>query len=278
MNQRMSPARIERARRDRGCAVLSAIIVSSLISAASLACAQRPGFVSDGQIVAEATLVASGSRIDLYQHGLRTDARLVAVAEQALSRMEALLGRKLDETVLGPRVRIYVAATTAISHVWRAYDHPRDPQAIVFLNPKVVQPALSGANATYAHELAHLLTWRYRSHTLREGIADYLALELHPGAHVGPNFGGKVAPPEVSSEVEAYLGTTTPPPGAVMSDIGFRRAYYYASYRFVRYLIERAGMRVFLELYDAEDPESRYQPLYGASRSELVAAARGAGR
>jgi hypothetical protein len=278
MGERMSPQRIAHKRRDSSSAALWALVVTSMVSAASPACAQRPGFVSDGQIVAEATLAASGSRIDLYQHGLRADARLVAVAEQALARMEALLGRKLDEAVLGPRVRIYVAATTAVSHVWRAYEHPRDPQAIVFLNPKVVQPALNGTNATYAHELAHLLTWRYRSHTLREGIADYLALTLHPGAHVGPNLGGNAAPPEVSSEVEAYLGTTTPPLAAVTSDIGFRRAYYYGSYRFVRYLVERAGMRVFLELYDAEDPESRYRELYGASRSELVAAARGTSR
>jgi hypothetical protein len=259
MGERMSPQRIAHKRRDSSSAALWALVVTSMVSAASPACAQRPGFVSDGQIVAEATLAASGSRIDLYQHGLRADARLVAVAEQALARMEALLGRKLDEAVLGPRVRIYVAATTAVSHVWRAYEHPRDPQAIVFLNPKVVQPALNGTNATYAHELAHLLT-------------------LHPGAHVGPNLGGNAAPPEVSSEVEAYLGTTTPPLAAVTSDIGFRRAYYYGSYRFVRYLVERAGMRVFLELYDAEDPESRYRELYGASRSELVAAARGTSR
>jgi len=154
--------------------------------------------------------------------------------------------------------------------VWRGYEHPSDPKAVLFLNPRVAEAALGGANATYAHELAHLLTWRFHSHTLREGLADYLALQLHPGAAVGPNIQGYASPPSVAPEIEDYLGTTKAPPIAVTSDIAFRRAYYYASYRFVRYLIERAGIAVFLTLYDAKDPESEFQRLYGAGRKELV--------
>jgi len=77
----------------------------------------------------------------------------------------------------------------------------------------------------------------------------------------------------VLPEVEEFLGTTRAPPNAVMTDAGFRRAYYFASYRFVRFLIERGGMATFLKVYDAKDPESELQRLYGASRSELVLAA-----
>jgi hypothetical protein len=40
-----------------------------------------------------------------------------------------------------------------------------------------------------------------------------------------------------SGVIEQYPGTTKPPPGAVMPDAAFRRAYYFASYRYVRYLI-----------------------------------------
>jgi hypothetical protein len=234
---------------------------------------QRPGVVSDDQIVREARLVASGARVDLYEHGVGVDRGLVAAAERALVRMEELLGRRLDEATLGPRVRIYVAASISVSHVWRGYDHPRDPQPVIFLNPKVAGLALSGKNATYAHELAHLLTWRYHSHTLREGLADYLALQVHPGAGVGPNAGGHAVQLPVPQEIVGYLGTTRAAPPEARNDINFRRAYYHASFRFVRLLIERRGMATFLELYGEADPEAAFPRLYGASRAELAAIA-----
>ena len=49
-----------------------------------------------------------------------------------------------------------------------------------------------------------------------------------------------------------------------------RRAYYFASYRLVRYLIEQQGMDVFMKLYESENPESSLATLYGASREELI--------
>ena len=254
------------------CAMLAAAVVVPSAVPPSVR-AQAWGGNPDARIVEEARLVASGTRVDLYEHGIRADRALVAASERAIVRMEELLGRKLDEATLGPRIRIYVSASTKISHLWRGYRHPSDPRPFVFLNPRVADLAVSGVNATYAHELAHLLTWRYRSHTLREGLADYLALQLHPRAAVGPNFYGDTSPPAVPPEVEEYLGTTRPAPDAVISDAQFRRAYYYASYRFVRYLVGRAGMETFMKLYDAEDPGAEVSRLYGASLPELVAAA-----
>jgi len=243
------------------------------ILATPFAHGQRRSATPDERIVEEAQRVASGARVDLFQHGLVADPALVGVAERALARMEDLLGRRLDESTLGARIRIYVAAGTVVSHVWRGYEHPSDPKAIVFLTSSVAQLALTGANATYAHELAHLLTWRYYSHTLREGLADYLALQIHPGAAVGPNSAGYALPSPMPPEVEQYLGTTRAPPAAVRGEIQFRRAYYFASYRFVRFLIERRGMAAFLEIYGANEPEREYLRLYGATREELVAAA-----
>lgn len=248
--------------------------VAFLYLAAPLAHSQRRGAVPDEQIVREAQFVTSAARVDLFQHGIVVDPALGEAAQSALARMEELLGRRLDESTLGPRVRIYVSASTTVSHVWRGYEHPSDPKAVLFLNPLVAAAALRGANATYAHELAHLLTWRFYSHTLREGLADYLALQIHPGAGVGPNNQGYASPPRVPPELEEYLGTTKAPPPELMSDATFRRAYYFASYRFVRFLIERAGLAVFLKLYEAKDPESEFQRLYGASRRELILAAR----
>ncbi|MDQ3271019.1 MAG: hypothetical protein M3Q12_02455 [Pseudomonadota bacterium] len=251
--------------------IIGALFIAVL--AAPLAYGQRRGATPDEQIVREAQLVASSARVDLFQHALVVDPAIVEAAERALTRMEELLGRRLDQSTLGPRIRIYVAAGTTVSHVWRGYEHQSDPKALLFLNPMIARMALSGTNATYAHELAHLLTWRFYSHTLREGLADHLALQVHPGAGVGPNVEGYASPPAVPQEVEEYLGTTRAPPSALMTDAQFRRAYYFASYRFVRFLIERAGMVTFLKLYEAGDPESEFVRLYGASRKELVLAA-----
>ena len=103
----------------------------------------------------------------------------------------------------------------------------------------------------------------------RQGLADYLALQVHPGAGVGPNADGddrRMTIPEVAE----CLGTTKAPPAWLGSDIDLRRAYYFASYRFVRALIEQAGMTTFLRLYDSDSTENELVTLYGATREELV--------
>ena len=58
-----------------------------------------------------------------------------------------------------------------------------------------------------------------------------------------------------------------------MSDQGFRRSYYAASYRFVRVLIRRGGLALFLDLYRAQDPDGAYERMYGATRKAIAAAA-----
>jgi hypothetical protein len=154
--------------------------------------------------------------------------------------------------------------------VWNGYSHPEDPKGIVFLNARAYQGALAGTNATYIHEMAHLFTWRFHSHTLREGLADYLALRILPGAGVGPNPDGYDAVSQIPPEIAEYLGTTRPPPSWVTGDALRRRAYYYASYRLVKYLIEHGGLDRFMQLYDSDHPERDIARLYGASREKLA--------
>ena len=121
---------------------------------------------------------------------------------------------------------------------------------------------MSGKNATHVHELTHLFTWRYNSHTLREGVADYVALKVFPGAAVGPNPAGDSARLDYSARGLDYLGTTKPPPEWVSTDPLRRGAYYFASYRFVKYLIEEERHRNFLEtLYVRESRERHKTPL-----------------
>ena len=104
----------------------------------------------------------------------------------------------------------------------------------------------------------------------RRGLADYLALQVHPGAGVGPNADGYDRRMTIPPEVAECLGTTKAPPAWLGSDIDLRRAYYFVSYRFVRALIEQAGMTTFLRLYDSDSTENELVTLYGATRDELV--------
>lgn len=232
--------------------------------------AQSPADNLDTRLLREARPVAVRGRIAVFADGVDVDTAFATVADRALVEMERRSGRRWDEATLGPQVRVIVASRVTVSHVWRGYEHPQDPQPILYLNPRVARLAFSGRNATYAHELAHLLTWRYHSHTLREGIADWLALALHPGAGVGPNVEGYANPPAVTPDILAVLGTTAPAPASLSTDATVRSAYYYASYRFVEFLIARGGIERFWRVYDAADPAAAMPSEYGASREELV--------
>jgi hypothetical protein len=49
-----------------------------------------------------------------------------------------------------------------------------------------------------------------------------------------------------------------------------RGVYYYACYRFVKYLVDTAGIEVFMQLYDSSKPEKEFLRLYGVTRQELI--------
>ncbi|MDA7417344.1 hypothetical protein PGB34_13320 [Xenophilus arseniciresistens] len=224
----------------------------------------------DAQILQRAAVVAQGARISLLADQVTVDAALLPLLEKALDQMEVLTGRTLDIATMGPRVQVVVSAQTRVSHVWRGYEHPLDPRALVFLAPRVAHDAMRGLNATYVHELAHVLTWRYHSHTLREGLADYLALQVVPGAGVGPNRAGVPPPGRVTPQISALLGSSTPSPAWLTTDAELRREYYWASRRFVQHLIELKGLETFMRLYESPQPEQLLPEFYGTDQATLV--------
>jgi len=231
--------------------------------------------VSDAQIVAQGQPVASGAYVEIYQHRAAIDPSFLKVMESADEEVQRVTGLKLDTATYGSKVRVYVSDAIGVSNVWRGYQHSTNPKAIVFLNLRAYQGAMSGKNATHVHELTHLFTWRYYSHTLREGIADYVALKVFPGAAVGPNPGGDSTRLDIPPEVVDLLGASKPPPEWVSTDPLRRRAYYYASYQLVNYLIETKDLETFWKLYLSENPEMDIKSLYGLDRIDAVQAALG---
>jgi hypothetical protein len=252
------------------------ILLSLYVLAANTHAAVPRRSISDDQIGARAQLVASGAYVEIYQHGTVIEPSFLKIMENAYDEVRRVSGLKLDTATLGSKVRVYVSDAISVSHVWRGYQHPSDPKAIIFLNLRAYHGAMGGKNATHAHELTHLFTWRYHSHTLREGIADYVALKIFPGADVGPNTGrDDLSRRNIAPEIIEHLGTTKPAPEWVSTDPTRRSDYYFASYRLVKYLVESKDMETFWKLYASENPEIDIKSLYGLDKKEAVQAALG---
>lgn len=224
----------------------------------------------DAQVVSRARVVAAGELIKLHEDGIKVDPAFLQTLEDAYRRIEKLLDRPFDKKTLGSPVRVYVTDAQVVSHVWNGYGHPRDPRGILFLNRTAYKGAVQRTNATFAHELTHLFTWRFHSHTLREGLADYIALTLYPGTAVGPNQAGYDLSANLPADVLDVLGTTAAPPSWVRTDRRMRALYYAGSYRLVKLLIAQGGLPKFLELYGSPDPEQAYLRLYGVPRAALL--------
>jgi hypothetical protein len=226
--------------------------------------------LSDEQVVAASQLVVSGAYVEIYQHGVSVEPSFLKIMESAYEEVRRVTGLQLDSATLGSKVRVYVSDAISVSHVWRGYQHPSDPKAIIFLNLRAYHGAIGGKNATHVHELTHLFTWHYHSHTLREGIADYVALKVFPGAAVGPNPGEGSARRNIAPEIMEHLGTTKPAPEWVSTDPSRRSDYYFASYRLVKFLVESKDMETFWKLYASENPEVDIKTLYGLDRKEAI--------
>jgi hypothetical protein len=227
--------------------------------------------MGDEQIVKESQLVGVGEHIEIYRHRMNIDPAFLKITEDAYQQVEQLLGVKLDTATLGPKIRIYVSDFPSVCHVWKGPDHPQDPKGIIFLHRRAYLGAMRGLDANYIHEMVHLFMWRYQSHTLREGFAEYIALKALPtgvgSSPVSSNWSGAIP-----SDVIEHLGTTRPPPHWIATDPAKRRLYYLASYRFVKYLVEIKDLEIFMKLYNSKRPDTEIATLYGLTREQAIRA------
>lgn len=243
----------------------------AVLAVVNPAAGQMRRAIGDEQIVKESELVAAGKHIEIYQHRMKVDPAFLKVTEDAYQQVERLLGVKLDTATLGPKVGIYVSEFPSVCHVWKGYNHPQDPKGMIFLHRRGYLGAMRGLNATYIHELVHLFMWRYYSHTLREGFAEYIALKILP-AGIGASPAGSDGSVAIPADVIGYLGTTKSPPHWISTDPAKRRVYYLASYRLVKYLVEAKGLETFIRLYNSDDPETEIGKSYGITREEAIRA------
>ena len=116
--------------------------------------------------------------------------------------------------------------------------------------------------------MTHLFTWRYSSHSLREGIADYVARAVMPNTAVGPNEANAV--PTSVDWASKYLGSNHPAPPELTTDPEFRKDYYFLSYVLVKALIERTSMADFLRFYDSTYTDAMFESTFKIKRLNLI--------
>jgi hypothetical protein len=228
--------------------------------------------IPDKTVITRTPLVATGKFVDVYSDldGFEAD-ELVHLTEQAYQQIKKTFKFQYDHPLLGDRIQIYCSDAVKVSHVHGGYLQAKEPLGRIFLNPRSAFGSVQGVNSTYIHELAHLFTWSFCSHTLREGLADFVATSLHQGSAIGPVPADFVLPNEDFARYSKYWATTKTAPRKLKTDIDFRRGYYFSSRLFVTYLIAKYGLDAFMKLYASPEPEAEISSHYGQSRQTLVA-------
>jgi hypothetical protein len=223
---------------------------------------------ADEKVLSRAKLVNQNDKLEIYRDGAEVDQGFITNIEQLFAAIEAQLGRKFDEASLGKKIRIVVSDRVRVSHVWRGYQHMHDPKPIIFLNIRAYQGFQSKSNATLIHEMTHLFTWKYNSHSLREGLADYVARSIMSNTAVGPNEVNAI-PKKVDWALK-YLASDHPAPMQLLTNAEFRKDYYLLSYVVVKALIERTSMSEFLKFYDSPYSDALFQASFGIKRTDLI--------
>ena len=197
-------------------------------------------------------------------------AAFAAELDAGTASLAALLGGGLDrEHYRYDRVQVFVSRRIGVSHVYAGYAHPRFDKPYLFLDAGKVRDG----GAPYLHELAHILAWRFGSHSLREGFATYLALEVS-AAGVGSSGGLFGMTDRAAADSLARALRDTPGGRAALPWIGrggyadasvtstenmqSRAAYYVLGQSFVRFLVERLGMAGFRRVLEAQDTDAAF--------------------
>ncbi|MFM7487251.1 MAG: hypothetical protein ACKO13_10075, partial [Cytophagales bacterium] len=210
-------------------------------------CVFKSKKIPDKAVIKRTPLVATGKIVDVYSDLDDFEAeKLVRFTEQAYQKINKTFKFQYNHQLLGDRIQIYCSDAVKVSHVHGGYLQAKEPLGRIFLNPRSAFGSVQGVNSTYIHELTHLFTWNFCSHTLREGLADFVASSLYQGSAIGPVPADFALPNEEFARYSKYWATTKTPPKKLKTDIDFRRGYYFSSRVFVAHLIQTYGLNAFM--------------------------------
>lgn len=201
----------------------------------------------------------------------------LALLQKGIEGIELEFGLTLDtEHYAENRIHVFVVPAVRTSHVYGGYEHMRYDKPYLYLNPR----RLVRGGAPYLHELTHLLAWRFGSHSLREGFAVLVELDVSSKGY-GKSSGlfgmrdaagaeqhaAAILQTGEGQKVLEWIGRNGQTDPAITSpDNGTREAFYVLSQSYVRYLFTRLGSEAFLAIYRADDPESELLLKSGKTR------------
>lgn len=243
------------------------IFIALVLSMSTLVTHAQRRENTDADILNRSRLISQTDRVDVYRDDVDVDDEFVKQIDHLYTAIETQLGRKFDTATLG-KIKVVVSNHVRVSHVWRGYQHMSDPRAVIFLNVKAYKGFKSKSNATLVHEMTHLFTWKYNSHSLREGLADHVARAVMPNTAVGPNEAN--AEPVRVDWAFTYLGSNLPAPIELTTDPEFRKNYYFLSYVLTKALIERTSLAEFMGFYEAPYSDELFESTFRIKRLELI--------
>jgi hypothetical protein len=183
--------------------------------------------------------------------------------ESAYKGIENKIGKSFDAIYYKNKsIEVFLSPKKIISHVYGGYRQRHYSTPWIFLPVRMVKWGFS----PYSHELTHLFTWNFTSHSLREGLACWMQIQL---AEQGMGLKTHIHRFENRHEADSIVRliiqdkefipvirsiarTGLPSPKITKPGGSNRSKYYTACYSFVAYLLDSVSMVEFMQLYSAD--------------------------
>lgn len=162
----------------------------------------------------------------------------------ALGKLETYLARSLSDSFkAGEKVHFFYGSTDAAFTAGKSYARP-----VIFM-PSASDPY---SFHNYAHELTHLLTPQH-SDWVSEGLA--VTMNDIYGEGGFPNFGQNTDQLSLAylnrADILEHIGDETYYPTRADLRTSVGQGFYMLSGSFVKYIIEKAGIEIFMQAYSA---------------------------
>jgi hypothetical protein len=199
-------------------------------------------------------------------------ADLADLADKGIVLIEKSLFMTMDKSHYKTDHIEIIVENPVVSHVYGGYDHPRYDKPVVFL--KNAQAA--SRTTPVLHEMTHIIAWKFSSHSLREGLANYMQLTnaplagypAYPPRKMADNMASKALESEYGESLFATLGKDGVDSLTLPTDPKSRPQFYAVSQSFTQYLIEKKGLAVFMKIYSAPSAEKACRKLTGKDLDE----------
>jgi len=198
---------------------------------------------------------------------------------RGIREIEKYTGIKFDKQhYRANKIEYFLSRKAGISHA-SVEDKP-----FVYLTPQRVREK----KAPYLHETTHVLLWKDQALWLQEGFPSYIEtyVEKHYGGYSFNVFNPENRPidelasqllkAEISAKVLPLIGMNAVPKEEEEKTYGFifedrktaAPAFYNLSESFVKYLVERVGMKKMRRILEAEDTRAGIEKTTGRSVDE----------